>query len=164
MSITVNRPLIDRNAEAHECFQRPMLSFEPYPWSSSCLKGARGICSERVDGARVTSKMEGRGETDARDESWRADRSGERYETAVLLLWRQVLVYRPIRAHRVIPCRSYAPFVSRGAHPVYTPNQLSPLLSRHIISIDDAWRTPHNCGDFMEYDAVYGTRGNMYRD
>jgi len=77
------------------------------------VDGARArYARDGTEGERPTQGMRVGGPTDRP-----TDRPGERYETAVLVLWRQVLVYRAIRARRVTPCQSYAPFVSRGAHP-----------------------------------------------
>ena len=79
-------------------------------------KGHAGFAFTNVKGRCAQDGTEG----DRLMQGMRVDRPTERkrYETAVLVLWRQVLVYRPIQTRRLTSCRSYAPFLTRGAHPV----------------------------------------------
>lgn len=93
-----------------------VLSLNRASLRSSCLKGHAGFAFTHGKGRCALDGAEG----DRPMQGMRVGRPAERkrYETAVLVLWRQVLVYRP--THTDTPSNtmpSYAPFLSRGAHP-----------------------------------------------
>jgi len=124
-----------------ECFQYRVrvLSLNRVSLRSSCLKGHAGFAFTNAKGRCARDGTEG----ERPMQGMRVGRPTERkrYETAVLVLWRQVLVYRPIQTRRLTPCRSYAPFLSRGAHSAVKSNELPPvchnlLLNKLILDLD----------------------------
>lgn len=111
-----------------------LLLFERHAGFASTGEGKRCVVRLRWGG----------GQTDARDESRQAETERKRYETAVPVLWRQVSVYRSIRTRRVIPCRSYVPFLNRGAHPA-----LRMSCHRHVVNLTERKSCMYICDDYI---------------
>lgn len=112
---------VDKERIYHGCFHEPrscLLSSSRIVVAlrSSCLGGTQDLRLRR-EGSMRRARWNGRGQSDARDEE-PAGPPREKDTKQLCCLYGDKSEYtEPIRTRRVIPCRSYAPFVGRGAHP-----------------------------------------------